>query len=342
MADVIKLPPPSQPIGADEAAQTETEHKQRLFDWCDALLKSLGYTKKVNAARSILELHRIALDADSAEVALAIRDALHPASGRREEHFRHLKEEAIKQVLKARFAQLKRDRETELKKRRPASKPSWEDDLILDPKTGNIKSVVANLTLIPKWNGVLAYDEFAAQVMIRKITPWGDGASHWTDHRETQTRIWFQRIGINPTLGDVGRAVQAAARDNQFHPVRDHFAGLAAWDGKARLDTWLQTYFHVADSEYVRAIGSRWIMSAVARIYQPGCQADHMLVLEGDQGKQKSTALRHLAIKDEWFADRLSHISSKDAQLELTGVLLIEIAEMDALRKAAPGANHAK
>jgi hypothetical protein len=134
MADVIKLPSPQRPLGADEAAQAETEHKQRLFDWCDALLKTLGYTKKVSAAKSILELHRTALDADSAEVALAIRDALHPASGRREEHFRHLKEGAIKQVLKARFTQLKRDREAELKKRRPASKPSWEDDLILDPK----------------------------------------------------------------------------------------------------------------------------------------------------------------------------------------------------------------
>jgi hypothetical protein len=162
MADVIKLPPPSQPIGADEAAQTETEHKQRLFDWCDALLKSLGYTKKVNAARSILELHRIALDADSAEVALAIRDALHPASGRREEHFRHLKEEAIKQVLKARFAQLKRDRETELKKRRPASKPSY--------RLSHISSKDAQLEL----TGVLLI-EIAEMDALRKAAP---GANH--------------------------------------------------------------------------------------------------------------------------------------------------------------------
>jgi hypothetical protein len=100
MADVIKLPPPTRPIGADEAARIETEHKQRLFDWCDELLKALGYTKKVRAARTILELHRIVLDAESAEVTLAIRDTLHPASGRCAEHFRHLKEAAIKQVLK--------------------------------------------------------------------------------------------------------------------------------------------------------------------------------------------------------------------------------------------------
>jgi predicted P-loop ATPase len=183
---------------------------------------------------------------------------------------------------------------------------------------------------------VLAYNDFAAQVIIRKPTPWGDSNTTWSDHREAQTRIWFQRMDINPTLGDVGRAVQTAAKYNTFHPVRDYFASLA-WDGKARLDTWLQTYFHVNDSKYSRAVGSCWMISAVARIYQPGCKADCMLVLEGDQGIYKSTALRHLAIKDEWFADRISSLGSKDAQIEMSGVLLIEIAEMDALRKAASG-----
>ncbi len=42
----------------------------------------------------------------SAEVTLAIRDALHPASGPRQEHFRGLKEGGLKQILKNRFAEL--------------------------------------------------------------------------------------------------------------------------------------------------------------------------------------------------------------------------------------------
>ena len=100
----------------------------------------------------------------------------------------------------------------------------------------------------------------------------------------------------------------------------------------------MQTYFHVEDSEYVRAIGSRYLISAVARIYEPGCKVDHMLVLEGPQGKQKSEALRTLAINDDWFTDRLSHLASKDAVLETAGVLLVEIAEMDALTKATSSA----
>ena len=135
----------------------------------------------------------------------------------------------------------------------------------------------------------------------------------------------------------MGRAVQAAARHNSFHPVRDYFDALV-WDGMPRLDAWLVTYFHVEDSPYVRAIGPRYSISSVARIYRPGCKVDHVLVLEGPQGKQKSEALRTLREGRSWFTDRLSHVASKDATLETAGVLIIEIAEMDALTRATSSA----
>jgi hypothetical protein len=61
---------------------------------------------------------------------------------------------------------------------------------------------------------------------------------------------------------------------------------------------------HADDTEYTRAVGPRFLISAVARIYQPGCKVDHTLVLEGRQGKQKSEALRAVAIKAEWYTDR--------------------------------------
>jgi predicted P-loop ATPase len=45
--------------------------------------------------------------------------------------------------------------------------------------------------------------------------------------------------------------------------------------------------------------------------------------------------LRTLAIRDEWFTDRLSHLGSKDAGLENAGVLIAEIAEMDAILRVS-------
>ena len=105
------------------------------------------------------------------------------------------------------------------------------------------------------------------------------------------------------------------------------------WDEEPRLESWLQTYLHVEESEYVRAVGPRFLISAVARIYRPGCKVDHVLVLEGPQGRLKSEALRTLAVKDGWFTDRLSHVGGKDAAMEIAGLWFIEFAEMDAARQ---------
>jgi predicted P-loop ATPase len=323
------------PVSTTPPKDANDQRTRRLFAWADAVLRRLGL---VTAARSIEELRRVTLDVESAEVIVAIRDALHPANGDRKECFVGLTAGGLKQILKNRFAEMKQEREAKLRRGRA---PRWEDDLILDKK-GNIRPVIANLILIithgPDWKGALAYDEFSARVILKGPSPLKTAPeASWTDHHETQMRAWFQSQDIRPAAGDVGRAVQAAARLNSFHPVRDYFDALV-WDGVPRLEGWLQKYFHVEDSKYVRAVGRRFLISGVARIYKPGCQVDHMLVLEGPQGKLKSTALRTLAVRDAWFTDRLSHVGNKDALIEVAGVLIVELSEMDAITRATASA----
>jgi predicted P-loop ATPase len=329
---IVRLPDP-----VPDADAANAERNQRLFDWASTVLSRLGLDRAVRQAQSIEELRSITLNVDDA--ALAICDALHPASGERAEHFRGLPEGGLKRILRNRLADLKKDREKVLRQR-GAKQRDWSDDLILNDN-GTIKPNLANLTLIlreaPAWKHVLGFDEFAARVVIRGRPPWGEESpdAPWTDHYEALVRVWFQRdVRINPSMGDVGRAVQTAAKHNSFHPVREYFEQLV-WDGVPRLETWLETYFHAEKSAYVRAIGPRYLISAVARIYRPGCKADHLIVLEGPQGRLKTEALRTLAIRDAWFTDRLSPLASKDAAQELSGVLLIEISEMDALARSS-------
>src|SRR5208282_2379926 len=149
--------------------------------------------------------------------------------------------------------------------------------MILTEK-GTIKPILANaITALKdaKWEGVLALNEFSLHVVTRKETPWGKAANeNWMDVDDIRTSNWLQHrfICVNPqTTHD---AVQAIAEENRFHPVKDYLKSLK-WDGEPRLDSWLVNYLGATDSRFVRAIGRRWMISAVARIFEPGCQADH-------------------------------------------------------------------
>jgi predicted P-loop ATPase len=339
--NLIPFPGPD----AEAHARAETERKQKLFAWADGVLQQLGLAAKVAQATSFDDLRKITFDADDVNVELAIRAALHPTVGKPAEHFAGMKAGSLKRLLKMRFAEMKKDREAELLHGRRgaaggkhSSTYNWTDDIKFDAK-GGVRPILTNIILFLRehvtWKGVLAFDEFNNRVVIQNRPYWGNELpdAAWTDHHESLVRVWFQHGDIAANQSDVGKGVQAAARGNTFHPVRDYFDALA-WDGKARLDTWLINYLHADDTVYIRAVGPRFLISAVARIYEPGCQADYMLVLEGPQGKQKSKAIRALAVRDAWSTDRLSHVASKDASQETAGVLLIEIAEMESLVRA--------
>lgn len=118
------------------------------------------------------------------------------------------------------------------------------------------------------------------------------------------------------------------------HPVREYLEGLK-WDGKHRVRRWLIDYLGaVNDSpEYVEAVGEAWMISAIARIFLPGCKADHVLILQGPQGIMKSSALAILA--GEWFSDATLNLDSKDALISLKGAWIIELAELASLGRSA-------
>lgn len=108
------------------------------------------------------------------------------------------------------------------------------------------------------------------------------------------------RYGIQADFTLVGRAVHDVARENSYDPILDYFEGLL-WDGCKRLDTWLHDLTGAvagASTEPVRmanVYGRKWLMSIVARAYRPGCKADAILVLQGQQNIGKSTLFRAIA-----------------------------------------------
>ncbi len=209
----------------------------------------------------------------------------------------------------------------------------WRDRLIRNqwgaPKACLENALVA-LECAPEWQEVLHFDESALKVVAKVSPPWDsrNGRFAWRDDDDVRTAAWMQRQGIMISKEIAGQAVQTTAREFPFHPIREYLNGLV-WDKTSRIHDWLTLYLGADASDYARAVGSKWLIGAVARIFQPGCKNDTCLVLEGPQGLLKSTALKVLA--DPWFTDEIADLGSKDAAMQVRGVWIIEIAELDAM-----------
>ncbi|KAF0173141.1 MAG: virulence-associated protein E [Rhodobacteraceae bacterium] len=222
---------------------------------------------------------------------------------------------------------------------KPAARPTWANRLRLDlsgTPERNEANVITALSSDPAFTGTLAFDEFRQEVVVFNPAPW-DGAElgyprPWEDSDDIRLAEWLQHRDVNVAPLVVGRSVGAVAREHRIHPVRAYFDTLT-WDGTPRLETWTSRYLGAEPSDLTHAMGSLWLISAVARICRPGVKADHMLILEGEQGARKSTALKILAGED-WFTDELPDLGSKDAAIHMQGVWIVEIAELDAIGRA--------
>ena len=220
--------------------------------------------------------------------------------------------------------------------------PDWYTQLktadkgALRKSPGNAAVILAN---DERWRGVLRYDAFADRINWMSKPPEGGGVGRPSVGNElkdvdlTYVAHWLaMTYGPDFSRESVAASVELAARDNTIHPVKAYLSGLT-WDMNDRLGTWLHRYLKAEDCEYHSAIGLWWMISAVARVMRPGCQVDHMLVLEGlDQGEGKSTAGRVLG--GDWSLGSLPDIRNKDVGHNLQGNWIIEVGELDAIRGA--------
>ena len=199
-----------------------------------------------------------------------------------------------------------------------------------------------------RFAGIFAWNEFAKEVYLLRRPPWdiSGNPAYWTarkiiDTDVTSASCWLEYCGLACKPNDVGKIIQRVAQHNLYNPVLDRLNSLA-WDGKPRLfdggfqQPWLTHYFGADDTKENQAFGLKWLVGAVARAFQPGCKMDNMIILEGAQGLKKSSALRKLteAIGPGLFTDEISDPNSKDAALQMQGSFIVEIAELDAFRRA--------
>ena len=145
-----------------------------------------------------------------------------------------------------------------------------------------------------------------------------------SDDLEAEIRARLRDNGI--THVKVARdAMIAYARSKTFHPVKDYFSSLV-WDGQDRI-TMLCDYFSDEDSLF-QVVIRRWLMGAVAKIYQPA--RVRMLVLDGPQNLGKSYFVRWLAspLKDHLVESGINP-DQKDDLILLANAFIWEVAEVE-------------
>lgn len=212
----------------------------------------------------------------------------------------------------------------------------WKKYLEYEKKSTVLKNCLFNLRLILENDEKLKeirYNRLANQIYAKEL-PWERPHQSWRDADIAQLVSYVDSNYGTFSARNYEIALTKVADDRAYHPIREYLDKLPAWDGVARVDNLLITYFGAEDNEYTRLVTRKFLCAAVARIYHPGIKFDSMLVLNGKTDLGKSTFFARLA--GEWFSDSLNFTDmgkSKDASEKIQGVWIIEIPEMAGLSK---------
>ena len=178
-----------------------------------------------------------------------------------------------------------------------------------------------------RWKGRLRWSTFEEVVYL-------DGKP-FDDNETTRITLWLDRTyGVKTASENLVRAVNHVAMDHPFHPIREWMDSIP-WDGTSRIDGLIATYLRGLPTPLNARLSRAWMIAAVARIYQPGCKFDNLLVLVGDQGEGKSQACAALSPNPNWTAETAFKVGEKDTFQLIQGVWLYEIAELKSLHGAS-------
>lgn len=146
-------------------------------------------------------------------------------------------------------------------------------------------------------------------------------------------RLLLEREGFPPPDKDVRSAVDRVARENSYNPIADYLTALT-WDGTPRLEKWMVRLLGAPDTPFVRLISPMVMIGAVARALDPGCKVDTVLVIEGEQGIKKSSAIAAL-FGEEYTAESVSLFDQHNKMvMAMMGAWVVELAEFVALAKS--------
>jgi hypothetical protein len=151
-------------------------------------------------------------------------------------------------------------------------------------------------------------------------------------------KIMSDRFGFDLEDKATRDAINSEAFDHCFNPMADMLdKAEALWiaDGsKPRLDRFGPEYLNTEDTPLNRATCKLHMIAGIRRVRWPGCKKDEILVLESDEGWNKSSAIRILAGDENFSDEKVFGLRGREVQEQLSEIWFHESADLGGLSKA--------
>ena len=223
------------------------------------------------------------------------------------------------------------------------SLPDGLNDLELN-KGGKVLSTLPNMQIILRHlfgdECEIYHDVFALKIMVKGKLPWSEetGLREWV---EADTDLFWAHIQKEPfnmvavNKGTVWAALFDFANIKRRHPVKEYLESLPEWDGKPRLERLFIDYLGAEDTGLNREAAKMALVAAVKRTYEPGCELDYVVTLQGVQGCGKSKIWKRLVKDPAWCKDSTLEMNNKDGYSQMNGAVFYELSDLAGVDKVS-------
>jgi hypothetical protein len=170
--------------------------------------------------------------------------------------------------------------------------PGWYEGKDGGPKPSQITTYDLAILMQSRLRGALWHNEMTGEVMH------GEGALSPIELQIAYSRL--EGLGYKVTKENAKTAILQAAISDTRHPVREY---LNSCTTPLPDDVWADianALLGPGHSPFDSSAIRKWLVFAVARVFQPGCPFGFMLVLAGAQQLHKTRFFNTLA-SDQWF-----------------------------------------
>lgn len=154
----------------------------------------------------------------------------------------------------------------------------------------------------------------------------------WTDADDSKARNYIEKKYKLHHVQKCKDAFNIVFKKREYHPIIQLIEGIE-WDGVNRIETFLINCAKCEDTPYTREVSRLIFAGGINRIYDKGCKFDEVVVITGNQGAGKSTLIKWLAMKEEFFTE-ITEMDGQRSMEALQGAWICEIGELLALTKS--------